>query len=145
MQQHTVNGTLLQVLLMQCCALNICVCACTAEGGSSSSKQSKDVSVRTLLAGAAQYICLAHALQPSKDIYRKSLAVVRQMLPLPFLRAGFLTAPRARSIGSVTETYRRDWFVLDQRSLRQASHMESSLSTAGAGVWWCCGVRVCVV
>jgi hypothetical protein len=89
--------------------------------------------VRTLLAGAAQYICLAHALQPSKDIYRKSLAVVRQMLPLPFLRAGYLTAPRARSIGSVTETYRRDWFVLDQRSLRQASHMETSLSTAGAG------------
>lgn len=89
--------------------------------------------MRTLLAGAAQYICLAHALQPSKDIYRKSLAVVRQMLPLPFLRAGYLTAPRARSIGSVTETYRRDWFVLDHRSLRQASHMETSLSTAGAG------------
>lgn len=100
---------------------------------SSSSKQSKDLSVRTLLAGAAQYICLAHALQPSKDIYRKSLAVVRQMLPLPFLRAGYLTAPRARSIGTVTETYRRDWFVLDQRSLRQASNMETSLSTAGAG------------
>lgn len=89
--------------------------------------------MRTLLAGAAQYICLAHALQPSKDIYRKSLAVVRQMLPLPFLRAGYLTAPRARSIGSVTETYRRDWFVLDQHSLRQASHLETSLSTAGAG------------
>lgn len=104
-----------------------------AAAESGSSKQSKDISVRTLLAGAAQYICLAHALQPSKDIYRKSLAVVRQMLPLPFLRAGYLTAPRARSIGSVTETYRRDWFVLDQRSLRQASHMEASLSTAGAG------------
>jgi hypothetical protein len=100
---------------------------------SSVSRQSKDISVRTLLAGAAQYICLAHALQPSKDIYRKSLAVVRQMLPLPFLRAGYLTAPRARSIGSVTETYRRDWFVLDQHSLRQASHLETSLSTAGAG------------
>lgn len=98
-----------------------------------SSKQSKELAVRTLLAGAAQYICLAHALQPSKDIYRKSLAVVRQMLPLPFLRAGYLTAPRARSIGTVTETYRRDWFVLDQRSLRQASNMEMSLSTAGAG------------
>lgn len=89
--------------------------------------------MRTLLAVAAQYICLAHALQPSKDIYRKSLSVVRQMLPLPFLRAGYLTAPRARSIGSVTETYRRDWFVLDHKSLRQASSMETSLSTAGAG------------
>lgn len=89
--------------------------------------------MRTLLAVAAQYICLAHALQPSKDIYRKSLSVVRQMLPLPFLRAGYLTSPRARSIRSVTETYRRDWFVLDHRSLRQASSMETSLSTAGAG------------
>ncbi|WIA29190.1 hypothetical protein OEZ86_011701 [Tetradesmus obliquus] len=98
------------------------------------SRQAKDISVRTLLAVAAQYICLAHALQPSKEIYRKSLGVVRQMLPLPFLRAGFLTAPRSRSIGTVTETYRRDWFVLDHRSLRQASSMEMSLSTAGAGV-----------
>jgi hypothetical protein len=97
------------------------------------SRQAKDLSVRTLLAVAAQYICLAHALQPAKDIYRKSLGVVRQMLPLPFLRAGFLTAPRSRSIGTVTETYRRDWFVLDHRSLRQASSMETSLSTAGAG------------
>jgi hypothetical protein len=97
------------------------------------SRQAKDISVRTLLAVAAQYICLAHALQPSKEIYRKSLGVVRQMLPLPFLRAGFLTAPRSRSIGTVTETYRRDWFVLDHRSLRQASSMETSLSTAGAG------------
>eukprot|EP00879_Flechtneria_rotunda_P021099 GHRR01022228.1.p1 GENE.GHRR01022228.1~~GHRR01022228.1.p1 ORF type:complete len:452 (+),score=168.60 GHRR01022228.1:388-1743(+) len=100
----------------------------------SASRQSHDHSVRTLLAVAAQYICLAHALQPSKDIYRKSLSVVRQMLPLPFLRAGYLTAPRATSLGSVTETYRRGWFVLDHKSLRQASSMETSLSTAAAGV-----------
>lgn len=100
---------------------------------SSQSRASRDLSVRTLLAIAAEYICLAHALQPSKDIYKKSLSVVRQMLPLPFLRAGYFTAPRAKSIGSVTETYRRDWFVLDHKSLRQASSMETSLSTAGAG------------
>jgi hypothetical protein len=108
--------------------------ALQSEPDSSLSKSARDVLVRTLLAVAAQYICLAHALQPSKDIYRKSLSVVRQMLPLPFLRAGYLTSPRARSIGSVTETYRRDWFVLDHTSLRQASSMETSLSTAGAGV-----------
>lgn len=128
--------------------LHLCLLA-AAESGIN--KQSKDISIRTLLAGAAQYICLAHALQPSKDIYRKSLAVVRQMLPLPFLRAGYLTSPRARSIGSVTETYRRDCFVLDQRSLRQASHMETALSTAGAGAravagtgdHWCDCSRLC--
>eukprot|EP00878_Enallax_costatus_P033707 GHUV01037256.1.p1 GENE.GHUV01037256.1~~GHUV01037256.1.p1 ORF type:complete len:167 (+),score=27.78 GHUV01037256.1:134-634(+) len=111
-----------------CCSLSVAAFTDTSQ-----SKSARDLSVRTLMAVAAQYICLAHALQPSKDIYRKSLSVVRQMLPLPFLRAGYLTAPRARSIGSVTETYRRDWFVLDHRSLRQASSMETSLSTAGAG------------
>jgi hypothetical protein len=107
--------------------------AAAAAADSSTSRQARDLAVRTMLAVAAQYICLAHALQPARDIYRKSLSVVRQMLPLPFLRAGYLTAPRARSIGTVTETYRRDWFVLDQKSLRQASSMECSLSTAGAG------------
>ncbi|KAF8072959.1 HLB1 [Scenedesmus sp. PABB004] len=98
------------------------------------SRGAREHAVRGLLAGAAQYIALAHALAPARDIYRKSLSVVRAMLPLPFLRAGHLSAPRARSIGTVTETWRRDWFVLDQHSLRQASSMETSLSTAGAGV-----------
>jgi hypothetical protein len=112
-----------------------CVCVVPAGGaGGRASRQARDLSVRTLLAVAAQYICLAHALQPSRDIYRKSLAVVRQMLPLPFLRAGYLTLPRARSIGGVTEAHVREWCVLDHRSLRQASGVEASLSTASAGV-----------
>lgn len=93
----------------------------------------REAAARAALAGAAQYICLAHALSPGKEVYRKSLAVVRTMLPLPFLRAGYLTAPRARSLGGVTETHRREWFVLDHVSLRRASSVEASLSTAGAG------------
>ncbi len=96
-------------------------------------RQARDAVVRGLLSTSAQYICLAHALQPHKDVYRKSLSVVRHMLPLPFLRAGYLTAPLKRTLGGVSEAYRRDYFVLDQAGLRSATHMESSLSTAGAG------------
>lgn len=48
--------------------------------------------MRGLLSAAAQYIALAHALQPAKEVYRKSLPVVRHMLPLPFLRAGAAVA-----------------------------------------------------
>lgn len=54
------------------------------------------------------------------------------MLPLPFLRAGYLTAPVAATLGGPGEAWRREWFVLDHASLRSASAMESSLSTAGA-------------
>ncbi len=54
------------------------------------------------------------------------------MLPLPFLRAGYLTAPVAATLGGPAEAWRREWFVLDHASLRSASAMESSLSTAGA-------------
>eukprot|EP00877_Chromochloris_zofingiensis_P000186 jgi/Chrzof1/10168/Cz04g31140.t1 len=112
-------------------------CALQSEPGQpkdARSRQAREFAVRNLFSVAAQYICLAHALQPTKDIYRKSLSVVRQMLPLPLLRAGYLTAPVSRTIGSVQETYRRDWFVLDHVSLRAASHMESSLSAASTGV-----------
>jgi len=98
------------------------------------SRRARESRIRDLLGVAAQYICLAHALQPSKDIYRKSLGVVRQMLPLPFLRAGYLTAPLQRTLMQVNESYRRDWFVLDHVSLRAASNMESTLSAASSGL-----------
>ncbi len=97
--------------------------------------------VRTLFSEAAQYIVLAYALQPSKDIYRKSLGVVRrvsrragcaaltqhpgihsltptpplalhaplQLLPLPFLRAGYLTCVIPTSRGTPDEAWRQDW------------------------------------
>ncbi|GLC41926.1 hypothetical protein PLESTF_000101200 [Pleodorina starrii] len=93
----------------------------------------REARARCLFSAAAQYICLAATLQPGRDIYRRSLAVVKPMLPLPFLRAGYLTAPLAHSLGSPNETWRRAWFVLDQVSLRSASEMESSLSATATG------------
>lgn len=112
-------------------------CAVQSEQGQprdAPSRAGRDAAARALFATAAQYIALAAALQPGKEIYRKSLSVVRQMLPLPFLRAGYLSAPLRRSLGGLGEVYRREWFVLDHASLRAASHMESTLSAASAGV-----------
>jgi hypothetical protein len=40
-------------------------------------KQAKEAHVKQLFAIAAQYICLAYALQPHKEVYRKSLQVGR--------------------------------------------------------------------
>lgn len=66
------------------------------------------------------------------------------MLPLPFLRAGFLTAPLPRGLGGLGEVYRREWFVLDQASLRAASHMESTLSAASQGERAAAVIRSCL-
>jgi len=48
--------------------------------------------VQQLFALAAQYILLAHTLQPGKEVYRKSLQVIKPLLPLPHLRSSFLAA-----------------------------------------------------
>ncbi|GBF89166.1 hypothetical protein Rsub_01883 [Raphidocelis subcapitata] len=112
-------------------------CAMQSEQGQpkdAPARAGRDAAARALFGTAAQYIALAAALQPAKDIYRKSLAVVRQMLPLPFLRAGYLSAPLPRGLGGLGEVYRREWFVLDHHSLRAANHMESTLSAASQGV-----------
>ncbi|KAG2453019.1 hypothetical protein HYH02_002354 [Chlamydomonas schloesseri] len=96
-------------------------------------RHARETRVRALFTAAAQYICLSAALQPSRDIYRRSLAVVKPMLPLPFLRAGYLTAPVEHTLGGPAESWRREWFVLDHVSLRSASALESSLSSAASG------------
>lgn len=56
------------------------------------------------------------------------------MLPLPFIRAGYLTVPATHTLGTVNESWRREWFVLDQHSLRSASSFESALSTAAVNL-----------
>ena len=52
---------------------------------------------------AAQYIALAAALQPGKDVYRRSLGVVRELLPRPALRAGALLAADPAAAGTCHE------------------------------------------
>ncbi|KXZ54112.1 hypothetical protein GPECTOR_5g214 [Gonium pectorale] len=105
----------------------------SGDAATSRERNAREARLRALFGAAAQYITLAAALQPGKDIYRRSLAVVRPLLPLPFLRAGYLTAPAAATLGGPCETWRREWFVLDGDSLRSASALESSLAGAAAG------------
>lgn len=63
--------------------------------------QMLDASVQSLFQMAAQYVCLAFALEPFKEVYQRSLDVVRAQLPLPFLRSGYLLSVRPDTIGKV--------------------------------------------
>ncbi|GAX80584.1 hypothetical protein CEUSTIGMA_g8021.t1 [Chlamydomonas eustigma] len=101
-------------------------------------RQSRESDIRTAFTTAAQYICLAFAMQQQKDVYRRSLSLVRSMLPLPFLRSGVLTVsspPSSSSSTSSGEVWRRELLVLDHRSLHIASALESSLcNSVSAGM-----------
>ena len=67
---------------------------------------------------AAQYILLSYVLQPAKDVYSKSLQVIKQLLPLPHLRAGRLLAIDPGSLDAVPERWLLSLFVLDQSGLK---------------------------
>ena len=56
-----------------------------------------------MFALAAQYIVLAFAQQPGKEVYRRSLGVVRELLPLPAMRAGALLAADPASAATCHE------------------------------------------
>lgn len=78
---------------------------------------------------AAQYITLAQALQPAKEVYRKSMQVLRHMLPLPALRSGYLRVPApdfgnwdpTKSRWTVYEKWHKYLFVLDGSGLRSVA------------------------
>lgn len=67
---------------------------------------------------AAQYILLSYVLQPAKEVYSKSLQVIKQLLPLPHLRAGRLLAIAPDSLDSVPEQWSVSLFVLDQSGFK---------------------------
>ena len=113
-----------------------------------------DSSVQALFQMAAQYVCLAFALEPFKEVYQRSLSVVRSQLPLPFLRSGYLMLVRPDSIGTIQvtchawtlpwhtarcsrplspthgrrhlaqETWVRNWFVLNESSLTEVEALK---------------------
>lgn len=109
------------------------------EGGNA--RLSREERIKRLQALAGQYIALAHAVQPAKEVYLASLrrsevhlyAVERFLLgtcstlpvqaaksmPPGALRAGYLTAPDV--VGSCVERWARRWVVLDTTSLRTAT------------------------
>ena len=84
---------------------------------------------------AAQYIVLAFALQPGKEVYRRSLGVVRELLPRPALRCGTLLAAEPATAGTCHERRagRLPKFLCDEGvCARNACHMLSTLPCASA-------------
>ncbi|EXB81864.1 hypothetical protein L484_015338 [Morus notabilis] len=87
-------------------------------GGSGSPK---DVSPNELYSQSAIYIAAAHALKPNYSVYTSALRLVRSMLPLPYLKVGYLTAPPAGKPIAPHNEWKRSQFVLNHEGLQQIS------------------------
>ncbi|CAD7705277.1 unnamed protein product [Ostreobium quekettii] len=87
--------------------------------------------VDAMMQKAAQYIVLAWALQPGKEVYSQSVKVVQNMLPRPFLRVGYLKAPKLSTLGGPTESWERQFFALDQGTLRSGSALQLTMRSRG--------------
>ncbi|XP_021767913.1 protein HLB1-like [Chenopodium quinoa] len=85
-------------------------------GGSASHN---DVSPNDLYSQCAVYIAAAHALKPNYSVYRSALRLVRSMLPLPYLKVGYLTAPPPGNPIAPHSDWKRTQFVLNHEGLYQ--------------------------
>ncbi|XP_071737446.1 protein HLB1-like [Rutidosis leptorrhynchoides] len=90
-----------------------------------------DVSPNELYSQSAIYIAAAHALKPSYSVYTSALKLVRSMLPLPYLKVGYLTAPPVGNPIAPHGDWKRTQFVLNHEGLQQfhddeQRHMVSS-------------------
>ncbi|XP_019247436.1 PREDICTED: uncharacterized protein LOC109226944 [Nicotiana attenuata] len=97
----------------------------------------KEISPNELYSQSAIYIAAAHALKPNYSVYTSALKLVRSMLPLPYLKVGYLTAPPAGSPLAPHSDWKRSQFVLNHEGLQQISkvdqrHMSGSLSSNSA-------------
>ncbi|KAK9275578.1 hypothetical protein L1049_022845 [Liquidambar formosana] len=88
------------------------------------SVNSKEVSPNELYSQSAIYIAAAHALKPNYSVYRSALRLVRSMLPLPFLKVGYLTAPPAGKPIAPHSDWKRSQFVLNHEGLQQLDKIE---------------------
>lgn len=79
----------------------------------------KEVSPNELYSQSAIYIAAAHALKPNYSVYTSALKLVRSMLPLPFLKIGYLTAPPAGNPIAPHGDWKRTEFVLNHEGLQQ--------------------------
>ncbi|XP_052149369.1 protein HLB1-like [Oryza glaberrima] len=87
-----------------------------------------DVSPNDLYSQSAIYVAAAHALKPNYSVYRSALRLVRSMLPLPYLKAGYLTAPPADNTIAPHKHWERSEFVLNHEGLQQVDASESPSS-----------------
>ncbi|KAF8722410.1 hypothetical protein HU200_022525 [Digitaria exilis] len=87
-----------------------------------------DVSPNELYSQSAIYVAAAHALKPNYSVYRSALRLVRSMLPLPYLKVGYLTAPPANNAVAPHKDWERSQFILNHEELQQADASDQPLS-----------------
>ncbi|KAK9926404.1 hypothetical protein M0R45_023637 [Rubus argutus] len=81
----------------------------------------KEVSPNELYSQSAIYIAAAHALKPNYNVYTSALRLVRSMLPLPYLKVGYLTAPPVGKPIAPHSDWKRSQFILNHEGLQQVS------------------------
>ncbi|XP_023742380.1 protein HLB1 [Lactuca sativa] len=84
----------------------------------------QDVSPNELYSQSAIYIAAAHALKPNYSVYTSALKLVRSMLPLPYLKVGYLTAPPPGNPIAPHGDWKRTQFVLNHEGLQQIQNGE---------------------
>nr|BAJ84947.1 predicted protein [Hordeum vulgare subsp. vulgare] len=85
-----------------------------------------DISPNDLYSQSAIYVAAAHALKPNYSVYRSALRLVRSMLPLPYLKVGYLTAPPADDPIAPHKHWERSQFILNHAELQQVNASESA-------------------
>ncbi|KAH6831449.1 Tetratricopeptide repeat superfamily protein [Perilla frutescens var. hirtella] len=89
----------------------------------------KEVSPEELYSQSAIYIAAAHALKPNYSVYSSALKLVRSMLPLPYLKVGYLTAPPVGNPVAPHSDWKHSQFVLNHEGLQQITRAEQRYST----------------
>ncbi|KAJ4955978.1 hypothetical protein NE237_012761 [Protea cynaroides] len=91
----------------------------------------KELSPNELYSQSAIYIAAAHALKPNYSVYRSALRLVRSMLPLPYLKVGYLIAPPAGNPVAPHSDWKRSQFVLNHEGLQQFDKVDQKQSHQG--------------
>ncbi|XP_073043008.1 protein HLB1 isoform X1 [Primulina eburnea] len=89
----------------------------------------KEVTPDELYSQSAIYIAAAHALKPNYSVYTSALKLVRSMLPLPYLKVGYLTAPPVGIPVAPHGDWKRTQFVLNHEGLQQMIKLEQRQSS----------------
>uniref|UniRef100_A0A251UMA6 Uncharacterized protein n=1 Tax=Helianthus annuus TaxID=4232 RepID=A0A251UMA6_HELAN len=78
-----------------------------------------EISSNELYSQSAIYVAAAHALKPNYLVYTSALKLVRSMLPLPYLKVGYLTVPPVENPVAPHCDWKRFKFVLNHEGLQQ--------------------------
>ncbi|KAL3742859.1 hypothetical protein ACJRO7_018205 [Eucalyptus globulus] len=95
------------------------------------SANAKEISPNELYSQSAIYIAAAHALKPSYSVYSSALRLVRSMLPLPYLKVGYLMAPPVGSLVAPHSDWKRSQFVLNHEGLQQLNIFDQKQAPQG--------------